>query len=162
MGHVIPLLGDEYQPDFGTGSELDDIYSKPASFSTTADFAKFDMTSSPRWVYLNFAAKSLNRLREEAAREGLRPNTPFITTDDTICALLWQRINEARHTQLGTCASRLVRVVNVRKCFNLDGYLGNMGDSVEYMNVPEKTGIEVWNKPLRGVASQLRAGLQIE
>lgn len=159
-GHVIPLLGDDYQPEFGPGTELDDVYLKPTSFSTAAGFDNIDMTSPPRWVYLNFTAKSLDRLKEEAAREGLQPNTPFITTDDAVCALLWQRINKARHARLGTYTSRLGRVVNVRKCFGLDGYLGNMGDTVEYLDEPEKAGVEIWNKPLGAVASQLRSGLQ--
>ncbi|KAJ4390926.1 hypothetical protein N0V93_004525 [Gnomoniopsis smithogilvyi] len=159
-GHVIPLLGDEYQPSYGPGTELDDVYLKPTSFSTAAGFANIDMSSPPRWVYLNFSAENLGRLKDEAAREGLKSDTPFITTDDAICALLWQRINKARHARLGTYTSRLGRVVNVRKCFGLAGYLGNMGDTVEYVDDAESTGVDIWEKPLGAVASQLRAGLQ--
>lgn len=161
-GHVIPLLGDEFQPQFGPGTELDDVYLKPTSFSTAAGFASIDMTSPPRWVYLNFTNESLGRLKDEAAREGLEPSTPYITTDDAICALLWQRINKARHARLGTYTSRLGRVVNVRKCFGLKGYLGNMGDTVEYLDDAEKTRVDIWKRPLGSVASQLRAGLQAE
>lgn len=159
-GHVIPLLGDEYQPDLGPGTELDDVYLKPTSFSTAAGFANIDLSSPPRWVYLNFTAENLGRLKDEAAREGLASGMPYITTDDAICALLWQRINKARHARLGTYTSRLGRVVNVRKCFGLNGYLGNMGDTVEYVDYAETSGVNIWKKPLGSIASQLRAGLQ--
>lgn len=158
--HVIPLLGDDYQPEFGPGTELDDVYGKPTSFTSAAGFASIDMSSPPRWVYLNFGADSLGRLKDEAT-QGLDPGVAYVTTDDAACALLWQRINKARHARLGSYTSRLGRVVNVRKFFGLEGYLGNMGDTVEYSDAAE-AGVDIWEKPLGAVASRLRAGLQAE
>lgn len=157
--HAIPLFGTAYQPPLGPGTELDDVYLKPTSFSTPAGFANIDMTSPPRWVYLNFLPASLHRLKADATHQGLDPNIPYLTTDDALCALLWQHVHQARHARLGSAyPTRLGRVVNVRKCFGLDGYLGNMGDTVEYLD--DGAGGGICKKPLGAVASRLRAGLQ--
>lgn len=160
--HVIPLLGHEYQPQVGPRTELDDVYLKPTSFTTAAGFANINMDSPPRWIYLNFSAENLNRLKDDGIRQGLKPGIPYITTDDVVCAFLWQRINKARHVRMGRYTSRLGRVVNVRKCFDLKGYLGNMGDTVEYIDDNIETGVAIWERPLGNVASDLRARLQDE
>lgn len=156
---VIPLLGDDYQPEFGPGTELDNVYVKDTTFTTATGYAAIDMTSPPRWVYLNFRAESLHRLKDAATRHGLDSRTPYITTDDALCALLWQRVNKTRHARLRSYTSRLGRVVNVRRCFGLDGYLGNMGDTVEYTY---EAGLDIWEQPLGAVASRLRAGVQAQ
>lgn len=152
--HILPLLPSTYQ----SGEDLDDVHTKPTSFTTPTGFALINMSPAPRWIYLNFPAASQARLKHAATASGLLSGVHYITTDDVLCALLWQRINKARHARLGRYSSRLGRVVNVRRHFGLDdAYLGNMGDTVEYSHADE---VPIWEDPLGAVASRLRAGLQ--
>ncbi|ORY68371.1 trichothecene 3-O-acetyltransferase [Pseudomassariella vexata] len=138
--NAVPLLGDNYQP----GPELDDVFAKPRP--------PIDISSAPRWVYFNFPAANLGRLKTEASDQTI---VPYISTDDAVCALVWQRITQARKSRLGSQTTTLFgRPFTVRKYFGLEGYLGHMVD------VAYGSETDVWEKPLGEVAGRLRAVLQ--
>ncbi|ETN42412.1 uncharacterized protein HMPREF1541_01566 [Cyphellophora europaea CBS 101466] len=145
--NVVPLLDDSYQP----GSELDDSLIKPPPPDAPP------MTIPPaKWVYLNFPSSPLPKLKTAASDQSV---VPYISTDDAISALLWQRITHARatlHPTLHPFASQLCRTVSLRSFLKLKGYIGHLVDCV-YARLPD-----VHNLPLGEIAGRLRLQLRDE
>lgn len=145
---AIPLLDDSITDEM-LAPELDDVLAKPHSFTTQGA-----ALPPSRWVYLNFSDTSLKRLKDDAARTKT-PDIPFLTTDDALCAFLWQRINRARQN---TQPSVFGRVASLRRLFGLGNYyVGNMCDIVYIRHDDEAEPI--WETPLGVVASRLRRRL---
>lgn len=137
---AIPLLDESYQP----GSELDDSLIKPPPPGAPP------MSIPPaKWIYINFPSARLSELKATASNQSI---VPYISTDDAISALLWQRISLARATLDPTAAisSQLCRTVSMRSFLGLQGYLGHMVDCVYSRQQ------NVHNLPFGDVAGQLR------
>ncbi|KAH9887485.1 trichothecene 3-O-acetyltransferase [Xylariomycetidae sp. FL2044] len=159
-GSVIPLLGPDYQP----GPELDDVFVR--------DQPPLDLSSPPRWAYFNLGAAALAALKQRATDELKAEEenedllaaaaVPYITTDDAVSALIWQRITRVRQTRHGggggdgvRTTTRFVRPVSARSYFGLGdaGYLGHLVDCVT------EEEADVWAQPLGAIAGRLRRRL---
>lgn len=124
----------------------------PVSTSTSA------IAISPNclWVYLNFPSTSLTNLKSLAIAD-LPPDTPFISTDDTITAFIYRSILRARRARLppGT-TSTLARAVDVRSHLHIPStYPGLMQNLIRCtFDLHEAAS---W--PLGKIAAQLRSTL---
>ncbi|TLD32781.1 hypothetical protein PspLS_01648 [Pyricularia sp. CBS 133598] len=151
--NVIPLLGEDYQP----GPELDDCFipqmQTPPPKSTTATPSK-----PAKWAYFNFSQQALKDLKLEASKQTI---VPYISTDDAVTALCWQRTQAARAAKLGqNASSTLARVLSMRHLLGLSGpgkhYMGHLTDC-GYVEQAD-----VFTLPVGDVAGRLRAVLRAE
>ncbi|KAL8383395.1 hypothetical protein RB595_006921 [Gaeumannomyces hyphopodioides] len=144
---AVPLLGDDYQP----GPELDDSLVKPAT--DTPKVPGGPHAKPAKWAYFKFGGPALAELKREASKQDA---VPYITTDDAVSALCWQRIQAARRATLGAAAaaaaaeSQLCRTISMRKALGLEGYTGHVVDCA-YARVAD-----VCDLPLGAVAASLR------
>ncbi len=138
--NAVPLLGSDFQP----GDELNDAWARPSNQTQLAAV----QASVPRWAYFNFRAKDLIRLKGEASRQSI---VPYISTDDAIGALCWQRVTKARASILGPQATTtFCRPISARKYLSLEGYLGHMVDCTY------EDAVDVYDLPLGDVTGRLR------
>ncbi|KEF55119.1 uncharacterized protein A1O9_08772 [Exophiala aquamarina CBS 119918] len=152
-GNAVPLLGDKYQP----GPELEDSFVKPRAIeeknnpSSPSDHATTlqHPPSPPRWVYFNFTAARLAKLKQQASQQTV---APYVSTDDAVGALCWQSVSRARVARLGTAVRTVfARPISARKYLGLQGYyLGHMVDMVY------EDEEDVWSHPLGEIAGRLR------
>lgn len=139
--NVVPLLGSDYTP----GRELDESFINP-------DAASFSVPTS-HWVYFSFSPSALTNLKSAASQQSI---VPYITTDDAISALVWQRMTAVRtllHPDTFPPTSQVARTVSARSYFGLKGYIGHMVDCV-YCKLPSLPTM-----PLGEVAGHLRANV---
>ncbi|KAJ5233768.1 Acetyltransferase [Penicillium citrinum] len=85
---VIPLLDDSYDI-WNPGPELDNHIQKPQTKSSTGQ------ATNMTWACVDFSQESLHRLKSQATATK-DSSTPFVSTDDAICAFIWKRISCAR------------------------------------------------------------------
>ena len=138
--NAVPLLGPDYEP----GNELDDAWAIPPS----EELLETVQASAPRWAYFNFRGKDLARLKDEANRQAI---VPYISTDDAVGALCWQRVSKARSSSLGERArTQFCRPISARKYLGLEGYMGHMVDCAY------ESGVDVYKLPIGEVAGMLR------
>ena len=138
--NAIPLYDDPYDP----GNVLDDAWTPPPNQT----LLNAVLNSNPRWAYFNFRANNLSRLKASATDIAL---VPYISTDDAVAALMWQRITHARLATLGTnTTSTFCRPLSVRKYLGLKGYLGHMVDCAYTSHEAAHTA------PLSTIAASLR------
>ncbi|KAF4548382.1 Transferase-like protein 1 [Elsinoe fawcettii] len=138
---AVTLLGHTYQP----GPELNNVFAKPDADSPIP-------RARPRWAYWNFSAANVARLKEEASKQDL---VPYISTDDAIAALCWQRIAKVRSARLGeNVRSFFARPCSMRSFLGLKGYIGQMVDT---LNEDE---VDVWKLPVGQIAGRMRRMLQ--
>lgn len=111
---------------------------------------------SSRWAYIHFSRASLVKLKAHA-NETRSSETPYITTNDALSALLWQASCRARLNRLsGDAESIFCRAVDMRSYMNVSPmYLGNMLHQA-YSPLPVST---VCSLPLGKIASILRTSL---
>jgi trichothecene 3-O-acetyltransferase len=95
--NVIPLLGDDYIP----GPELDDSLLKPPPITSETTESGPSPAEGCKWSYISFPSLSVARIKAEASKQTV---VPYISTDDALCALLWQRIVSARIALSSTSA----------------------------------------------------------
>jgi trichothecene 3-O-acetyltransferase len=120
--NAIPLLDESYQP----GLELDDSIIRPPPPGAPPMHIH-----AAKWTNINFTRPdSLTILKTAASAQSI---APYISTDDAISALLWQRITAARaslHPASSSTTTRLCRTVSMRHLLNLHGYTGHLVDCV--------------------------------
>ena len=136
--NVIPLYGKDFEP----GNELDDSLINPNAAPVTAQPSD--------WSYLSFSPSSLATLKQDASKQDL---VPYISTDDAISALFWQRISAIRsglYPDALPSHSRLARTVSARAQLNLTGYIGHMVDCV-YAHLDN-----IQQRSLGNIAGELR------
>ncbi|KAG5366506.1 Trichothecene 3-O-acetyltransferase [Yarrowia sp. B02] len=111
-------------------------------------------TKYPSWKYFNFSKESLKQLKSQASQN---LKTPFVSTDDTLTAFVWQAVSRARLQRLpGDRKSTLGRAVNVRSCLDIsESQPGNLTN----MAYGQSTLEELSAAPLGHVASLLRSKL---
>lgn len=109
-----------------------------------------------QWAYIHFPHDSLVKLKAHA-NDTRAPETPYITTNDALSALLWQISCRARSARLsGDTESIFCRAVDMRSYMNVSPmYLGNMLHQA-YSPLPVST---VLSLPLGQIASILRTSL---
>ena len=138
--NAIPLLKSDYEP----GDELDDAWTRPPNYEQLAAVH----ASIPRWSYFNFRASDLVRLKDEASIQSI---VPYISTDDAVGALCWQRVTKARSSSLGPQATTtFCRPISARNYLGLEGYLGHMVDCTY------EDAVDVYDLPTGDVAGRLR------
>ncbi|GME49754.1 hypothetical protein K505DRAFT_412935 [Neofusicoccum parvum] len=144
---VIRLL-DPYEP------MRDHTYLlKPADAQPVAPRA------SPKWAYFRFHKEKvpeIKKLAEDPA--GFDPAVPFISANDALCALFWQRLAAVRMaTGLAPSAvSKFSRALDCRPAVGASpGYLGQM----VYQSATRLAFQELVDLPLSAVASRLRRDL---
>lgn len=104
------------------------------SISSTENGRSSDTSSRTKkleWAYFAFSASRL-RLLKQSVTSTLPGSTLFVSTDDCICALLWQSLARARLERVGpTAPLNFVRQVDVRKHLGIPNtYPGGMVTSV--------------------------------
>jgi trichothecene 3-O-acetyltransferase len=128
--HVIPLLDETYEP----GTELDDALVKPPPPGTPPM-----NVAAATWANFNFTQPgSLAALKSAASNQSI---APYVSTDDAISALIWQRISLARATLKPSQApsSTLCRTVSMRSHLNVPTYTGHLVDcAFAYLDRPHE------------------------
>jgi hypothetical protein len=154
--NLIPLLDDRCQPDHKSVSQVE----KPApSKSTSGDHLPSPTTSSLSWAYFTFKPASLAVLKAVATSSITVPST-FISTDDALCALIWQSVVRARLARLDPATDSVFkRAVDMRRYLNISKeFPGNMSTKTTNSSTLQK----VIDQSLGDVASQLRSVLDPE
>jgi hypothetical protein len=118
--NIIKLLGPQEQM-------LDHTHLLRESLTTTP-------TPAPRapahWAYVRFPAHTKTGLKGRANRDIQDACGAFVSTNDALCAFLWQRIASLRLRQgrLATQNSKFSRALDARRALGLPrDYLGQMG-----------------------------------
>lgn len=150
---VVPLYGDDFTP----GPELENLIVKPPSLDVETD-AKSQAPPAPptSWAYFSFSPESLVALKTTAT-SSLPDSSQFVSTDDSISALIWQSIARARTPRLGSSDTSLFgRAVDARL---LVGAPATYPGLLQNMAFSRLTLGELSGQPLGAVASKLRAAL---
>ncbi|OCL10165.1 trichothecene 3-O-acetyltransferase [Glonium stellatum] len=109
------------------------------------------------WVYYTFPAASLTALKTHATQT--KPSdTPFISTDDALTALLWQSVARARLGRLGPARSTtLARAIDVRRHLSIPAtYPGVVQNMTYHSSALGTLAVE----PLGVVAARLREAVE--
>lgn len=150
---AIPVLGDDYTP--GPEGEFFILKAQNSWTEPTKTTDESVPTSPAICRIFTFSPESLIKLKTEAASQ--QTVAPFISTNDAVTALLWQRITKARLARYpGTdnFNTTVVRQVDARRHFHLSRlYGGHMATSVF------STETNVWQVPIGDVSAQLRLKL---
>jgi hypothetical protein len=154
--NLIPLPDDCWEPDPKFVSQT----LKPApSQSTSGVHLPSPAPSSLSWAYFTFKPASLAVLKALATSSITVPTT-FISTDDALCALIWQSIVRARLARLDPANDSIfTRAVDMRRYLNISKeFPGNMTTKTTNSSTLQK----VTDQSLGDVASQLRSVLDPE
>lgn len=150
--HIIPLRKDDARE---AGSSSKTHVSALVAPSTIQP----PTSTAPRlhWAYFQFGASALLSLKATITST-IPDSTPFVSTDDCICALLWQSLARVRLTRLDKAANlKFLRQVDVRKYVNIPAtYPGNMVTSV----INSLALAELASASLGTIASDIRAQLK--
>ena len=108
------------------------------------------------WAYFAFSPSSLKALKDQA-RLSLTTSLGFVSTDDAVCALIWQSIARARLARLDPATdSTFTRTVDMRRHWNIpNSFPGNVVTKTTNTSTLQITVDET----LGTVASQLRSKL---
>lgn len=143
---VIPLLDQSYQP----GPELDDII----PMEDAAGFQDAPILRPNKCAWFRMTSADLERLKSDAAEQ---TTAPYVSTDDSVAAVLWQAVSRARQPRLGqNTRTQFTRPISVRKFFGLKRYAGHMADTI-YTEAED-----VYKLPLGAAAGKLRHDLMQE
>jgi hypothetical protein len=154
--NLIPLLNDGREPDPKFVCQT----KKPASSqSTSGNHLPSPAPSSLSWAYFTFKSASLAVLKALATSSITTPST-FISTNDALCALIWQSIARARLARLDPATDSIfTRAVDMRRHLNIPKeFPGNMTTKTTNISTLQK----LTDHPLGDVASQLRSVLDPE
>ncbi|SPO06494.1 uncharacterized protein DNG_09184 [Cephalotrichum gorgonifer] len=143
---IVPFLDDSYQP----GPELDTQKAKsPAPGSPLAP-------PECTWEYFGFSADSLATLKAVAS-ESVTTLPGYVSTDDALCALIWQCVTRARLPRLPPAAtSTFARAVDVRRAMGVSEVYPGILQNMAYNTLPAADAV---SQPLGVIASQLRTSL---
>ncbi|KPI41150.1 Trichothecene 3-O-acetyltransferase [Cyphellophora attinorum] len=134
---IVALLEKDYQP----GNELDDSLIVPNAPAISLEPAE--------WVSFSLSGSGSSALKTAAAEQSV---APYVSTDDAISALFWQRTCVARsniHPDAFPATSLLARTVSARPYLGIDSYLGHMVDCVY-------SRLEITKMSLGDLAGRLR------
>lgn len=146
---LIPSLNDNEQ----FSRESDAVDTRANEVSPVSSGAASSEAPKLEWAYFNFAASALSELKK-LTTSTLPDSSSFVSTDDCICALLWQSLARVRLHRLNSAMHlRFLRQVDVRKYMEIpETYPGCMVTSVSR----SLSLGEVTSESLGSVASLLR------
>ncbi|KAF7547598.1 hypothetical protein G7Z17_g7632 [Cylindrodendrum hubeiense] len=149
---AIPLLDDTFE----LSDELDNQISQAPSSESKPELPPAPPKAS--WAYFSFDPKSLSALKSHAEKSmDSSTSTSFISTDDSLSALIWQSVARARLPRLSpTDGTMIARAVDARGFVGAPkGYPGML----QNMTYNKSTIQELVDEPLGVVASKLRSQL---
>lgn len=140
---TIPIIPDT--PSMAAAEEL--FIQKPISV------APEDLSGA--WRYFDFTKEKLERLKTACAKE--ITETPFISTDDCLCALICKTVTRARSNRVDPSRHmKFARAVDARSLFEQDPHQIGVCLNMTFNRWPIR---EVTDQPLGVLASQLRGKL---
>jgi hypothetical protein len=144
---VIPYI-ENYQ----VGPELDGQLVKERSSQTTDNLDT--PPAKALWAYVLFSSQSLADIKKLSSKD-ITSYAEFVSTDDSLCAFIWQSVTRARSSRLSELdTSTFARAVDVRRFFGLDdSYLGLL-QNMTYNKVAVQT---LSKSSLGSIASRLRS-----
>ncbi|KAK7402872.1 hypothetical protein QQX98_011357 [Neonectria punicea] len=152
--NVIPFLDETYAP----GSELDNQIVRPApQLPLDTKPSRPPTPPTATWEYFSFSPSSLSTLKAEASKS-VDASKGFVSTDDSLSALIWQCVTRARLPRLNpTDETTFSRAIDVR---SLVGAPKAYPGLVQNMTYNRSTLQQLVDEPLGVVASKLRAELE--
>jgi hypothetical protein len=156
---LIPLLGDSYKQGPEIAHQIvDPNPSPPISKEVSGDAAPIAPPKAT-WAYFTFQPTSLAILKA-IATESITPPCRYISTDDTLTAMIWQSVVRARTPRFESpTKSTLARAVDVRPYLNIPKTYPGLVQNMTYHTYPFHKMVE---EPLGSVASNLRLALDPE
>lgn len=151
--NLIPLLDDSWKPESKPARQI----LKPAlSQSTSGDHSASSAPASFTWAYFTFKPASLAALKA-LATSSIKIPSNFISTDDALCALIWQSVVRARLARLDPAIDSIfTRAVDMRRYLDIPKtFVGNMATKTTNTSTLQKLADE----PIGVLASQLRSVL---
>lgn len=152
--NIVPLFSEIERLRYG------DLYEKlkhqivPKYTPTTSE-----NPPSCSWRYFIFSGDSLSKLKQLAS-QNLTTGIPFVSTDDSLTAFVWQAVSRARLQRLEKNTKTTIgRAINVRPCLGIRNTYPGMITNMAYSN---NTLSELVDAPLGHVASNLRSKLDSE
>jgi hypothetical protein len=127
----------------------------------TPDSAGTPKPEAARHHVFRFTVANMDRLKRLASPDCTNGDgdVPFISTDDAICAFIWQRVSTARakvHNVPPETSSRFARAIDGRGALGIPA--NYMGDVIHNVTTFLKFG-ELRSRPLSSVAASLRRRL---
>lgn len=158
--HVIPLHDPRHLSKDGTNQGVPPLRSRPANQSTsdTAALSASDDTlqSCLTWTNFSIAPTELITLKAEAMKT--LPEGSFVSTDDTLSALVWRHITRARLPRLESeVITQFGRTVDMRGRLGIeDTYPGEVS-SKAFVRYDAKS--LAWDMSVGTIASALRTAI---
>lgn len=163
--NLIPVLDDSYQP----GPEVARQILKPLPAQTTCNDNSDEGGHPPppppppspppkcSWTLFSFSPSVLAELKSLCTKTA---TSDFVSTDDAICAFIWQAVARARLPRLDSRAeSTFGRAVDVRSYLNVPKTYPGLFQNMTYNTLTLQKLVE---EPLGMIASQLRSSLDPE
>lgn len=151
--NIIPLFDASWKPEPRSINQVVNIAPLP---SISSDQSTSPVPAGFTWAYFTFKAFSLAALKAFAT-SSIGVSSGFISTDDALCALIWQSVVRARLARLDPVTDTVfTRTVNVRRHLDIpETFAGNIVTRTTNKSTLQKLADE----PLGVIASQLRSAL---
>ncbi|GFF43960.1 trichothecene 3-O-acetyltransferase [Aspergillus udagawae] len=154
--NLIPLLEDSYQP----GPEVARQIMKPLPAQTACNDTSDERGPPPpecTWALFKFSPSNLAELKSLCTKTA---TSGFVSTDDALCASIWQAVARARLPRLDSAAeSTFGRAVDVRRYLDVPQTYPGLFQNMTYNSFTLQKLVE---EPLGVIASRLRSSLDPE
>ncbi|SGZ55730.1 CIC11C00000003049 [Sungouiella intermedia] len=144
--NIVKLFTEEEKKEYGElkiGLEKQIIPENPLTFEPSESF----------WATFTFSADSLKELKALASKN-LR-SVPFVSTDDTLTAFIWQALSRARSSRLPeNSKTSIARAINVRPYLGIPSTYPGVINNMTYNDYELRDIVQL---PLGEVASSLRS-----
>lgn len=151
--NLVPLLDSTYSP----GPELAyQIKPTPPSHNISGGTDDHSALPPPKcaWAYFTFHPAELSALKSLATTT---MTSRFISTDDALCAFIWQSVLRARLPRLNTATEvTFARAVDVRRYLDIPHTYPGLMQNMAYHTLPLA---QLVSSPLGVVASNLRSAV---
>ncbi|KAK5988350.1 Trichothecene 3-O-acetyltransferase [Cladobotryum mycophilum] len=152
---IIPIFEDDYAP----GPELKHQIVKKIQGVRSSDEEKQAATPPRcRWVYFGFHIKALAAIKSLAMNN--KGNcTQYVTTNDALCAFIWQSIIRSRMSRLGPemLTTTFARTVDVRRYLGIPKEYPGILQNMTYNSYTTQQLVQ--DETLGSIASDLRAAV---
>lgn len=159
--NTIPLLDDSYIP----GPELDHQIIKPRQDAPVVEAdsersGELSDASPCTWSYFSFTPDSLQDIKA-LATSTIEASTQYITTNDSVCAFIWQAVMRARSPRLRPgLETTFARAVNARRYLDIPKEYPGLVQNMAYTTYTIENMLR--DETLGSVASRLRAAVDLE
>lgn len=152
--NIIPLLDENWEAD-----AQPPVIPKTTSTDTPSKQSAPPPQIGYAWAYFSFTSTSVAQLKAHATSSVTSPSA-FVSSDDSLCALIWQSIARARLARLDPAtASIFTRIVEIRQLFDIPKeFPGN----IVTQTLNNSTLQDVTSQTIGDLASQLRSKLDPE